>query len=126
MAGKKISTGKSNFSFRLYLPGRSNHLYHHIHGLRADRARSNAASYASAKRLCPDAMQCILGVFAMLLPSFLKSASIWKSLTNDDLYTIFLYCAIYLGEVRISTTTCPTGHHPAYLQRACWEPSVTP
>lgn len=46
-------------------------------------------------------IQCILGVFAMLLPSFLKHRINIEIPSNMMiLYTIFLYCAIYLGEVR--------------------------
>ncbi len=46
-------------------------------------------------------LQCIFGVFAMLLPGIIK-----KRLRVDIpsnmliIYAIFLYCAIYLGEVR--------------------------
>lgn len=46
-------------------------------------------------------VQCILGVVAMLMPSFLKKKlrlEIPSSMMF--LYTIFLYCAIYLGEVK--------------------------
>lgn len=46
-------------------------------------------------------VQCILGVVAMLMPSFLKKKlrlEIPSSMIF--LYTIFLYCAIYLGEVK--------------------------
>lgn len=46
-------------------------------------------------------LQCILGVFAMLLPGFLKHRiRIEIPSKMLILYTIFLYCAIYLGEVR--------------------------
>nr|WP_053986303.1 hypothetical protein [Holtiella tumoricola] len=46
-------------------------------------------------------LQCIVGVFAMLLPGMLKkkiNLEIPSSMML--LYTLFLYCAIYLGEVR--------------------------
>lgn len=46
-------------------------------------------------------LQCIVGILAMILPRFLKEKI---NLTIPSammlLYTIFLYCAIYLGEVR--------------------------
>ena len=46
-------------------------------------------------------LQCILGVFAMLLPGMLrKRMDIIIPSNMLVLYTIFLYCAIYLGEVR--------------------------
>ena len=46
-------------------------------------------------------LQCIVGVFAMLLPRFLKEKVNLKiPSTMMLLYTIFLYCSIYLGEVR--------------------------
>ncbi len=46
-------------------------------------------------------MQCIIGVFAMLLPGFLKKRlSLVVPSKMLLLYAIFLYCAIYLGEVR--------------------------
>lgn len=46
-------------------------------------------------------LQCILGVFAMLLPKFLKEKINLKIPAEMMLlYTIFLYCSIYLGEVR--------------------------
>lgn len=46
-------------------------------------------------------LQCVLGVFAMLLPGVL-SHRIQIQIPSRMLifYTIFLYCAIYLGEVR--------------------------
>ena len=46
-------------------------------------------------------LQCILGVFAMLLPGFLRH-QINLVIPSKMLvvYTVFLYCAIYLGEVR--------------------------
>lgn len=45
--------------------------------------------------------QCIFGIFAMLLPKFLREKSnINIPVTMMFLYTIFLYCSIYLGEVR--------------------------
>ncbi len=46
-------------------------------------------------------LQCIVGVFALLLPKFLKEKINLKiPYTMMLLYTIFLYCSIYLGEVR--------------------------
>lgn len=46
-------------------------------------------------------LQCIVGVFALLLPKFLKEKINLKiPSTMMLLYTIFLYCSIYLGEVR--------------------------
>ena len=46
-------------------------------------------------------LQCIVGVFAMLLPRFLKEKVNLKIPSAMMLlYTIFLYCSIYLGEVR--------------------------
>ena len=45
--------------------------------------------------------QCILGILAMLLPKFLKEKiSLTMPAGMMLLYTIFLYCAIYLGEYR--------------------------
>ena len=45
--------------------------------------------------------QCILGVVAMLLPGMLKHRLRIDIPSNMlILYTIFLYCAIYLGEVK--------------------------
>lgn len=45
--------------------------------------------------------QCILGVFAMLLPGLLKRRLRIEIPSNMlVLYAIFLYCAIYLGEVK--------------------------
>lgn len=46
-------------------------------------------------------LQCILGIFAMLLPGFLRRRINLEIPSNMlVLYAIFLYCAIYLGEVR--------------------------
>ncbi len=46
-------------------------------------------------------LQCILGIFAMLLPGFLhKRVNLEIPSNMLVLYAIFLYCAIYLGEVR--------------------------
>lgn len=46
-------------------------------------------------------LQCILGIFAMLLPGFLMKR-IRLNIPSYMLvaYAVFLYCAIYLGEVR--------------------------
>ena len=45
--------------------------------------------------------QCIVGVFAMLLPGLLRKKINLEIPSNMIiLYVIFLYCAIYLGEVR--------------------------
>ncbi|MEG0542280.1 MAG: hypothetical protein RR461_04655 [Angelakisella sp.] len=45
--------------------------------------------------------QCVLGIFAMLLPGFLKKRiNLEIPSTMLVLYTVFLYAAIYLGEVR--------------------------
>ncbi|MEG1686896.1 MAG: hypothetical protein RR022_08705 [Angelakisella sp.] len=45
--------------------------------------------------------QCVLGIFGMMLPGFLKKrVNIEIPSTMLVLYAIFLYCAIYLGEVR--------------------------
>ncbi len=46
-------------------------------------------------------LQCIFGIFAMFLPALLERK--WNLIIPSNmmiLYTIFLYCAIYLGEVR--------------------------
>ena len=46
-------------------------------------------------------LQCIVGIFAMLLPSILKKRMNLVIPSNMMLlFTIFLYCAIYLGEVK--------------------------
>lgn len=46
-------------------------------------------------------LQCVVGVFAMLLPKFLhERISIRIPSGMMFLYAIFLYCSIYLGEVR--------------------------
>ena len=46
-------------------------------------------------------LQCIVGIFAMLLPKFLhERISIRVPAGMMLLYAIFLYCSIYLGEVR--------------------------
>jgi len=47
-------------------------------------------------------LQCISGVFAMMLPGMLKKRINLEIPSNMlILYAIFLYCAIYLGEVRL-------------------------
>jgi len=46
-------------------------------------------------------LQCLLGIFAMFLPSILKHR--WRVAIPSKMiiaYALFLYCAIYLGEVR--------------------------
>lgn len=46
-------------------------------------------------------VQCLLGIFAMLLPGIVeKKIKIEIPSTMLLLYTLFLYCAIYLGEVK--------------------------
>ena len=46
-------------------------------------------------------LQCIFGVFAMLLPSMLsKKMNLIIPSNMLIVYTLFLYCAIFLGEVR--------------------------
>lgn len=46
-------------------------------------------------------LQCVLGMFAILLPGFLHKRIDLEIPSNMlVLYAIFLYCAIYLGEVR--------------------------
>ncbi|MBP3284178.1 MAG: hypothetical protein J6M02_01620 [Clostridia bacterium] len=46
-------------------------------------------------------LQCILGIFAMALPKILKNKTNVIIPSNMMLlYAIFLYCAIYLGEVK--------------------------
>lgn len=46
-------------------------------------------------------LQCLVGIFAMLLPKFLhERISIRIPAGMMLLYAIFLYCSIYLGEVR--------------------------
>ena len=53
-------------------------------------------------------LQCIVGVFAMLLPGLLKKKINLEIPSNMMiLYTVFLYCAIYLGEVRSFYYTVP-------------------
>lgn len=52
--------------------------------------------------------QCILGIFAMLLPGFLKRRiDLEIPSTMLVLYAVFLYAAIYLGEVRSFYYTVP-------------------
>lgn len=52
--------------------------------------------------------QCVLGIFAMLLPGFLrKRIDLQIPSTMLVLYALFLYCAIYLGEVRSFYYTVP-------------------
>lgn len=46
-------------------------------------------------------LQCIVGVVAMLLPSLLRHK--WQLIIPSKmivLFAVFLYCAIFLGEVR--------------------------
>ena len=46
-------------------------------------------------------LQCVVGVLAMLLPSFLRKK--WQLVIPSKmmvLFAVFLYCAIFLGEVR--------------------------
>lgn len=53
-------------------------------------------------------LQCLLGLFMLYLPQLLKKK--WKILFPDFMYIlffIFLYCAIYLGEVRSFYYTVP-------------------
>ncbi len=46
-------------------------------------------------------LQCVFGVFAMLLPSMLsKKMNLIIPSNMLIVYTLFLYCAIFLGEVR--------------------------
>lgn len=46
-------------------------------------------------------LQCILGIFAMMLPSILeKKIGLVIPSKMIVIYAVFLYCAIYLGEVR--------------------------
>ncbi len=46
-------------------------------------------------------LQCVLGIFAMLLPGMINKRLNLEIPSNMMLvYIIFLYCAIYLGEVR--------------------------
>lgn len=46
-------------------------------------------------------LQCLLGLFVMMIPSIIERRfSINIPNTMEVLYFIFLYCAIYLGEVR--------------------------
>lgn len=46
-------------------------------------------------------LQCIFGILAMLLPKFLRQrTNIRIPAVMMLLYTVFLYCSIYLGEVR--------------------------
>lgn len=53
-------------------------------------------------------LQCIVGVFAMLLPGMLeKKINLEIPSSMMFLYTLFLYCAIYLGEVRSFYYTVP-------------------
>ena len=53
-------------------------------------------------------LQCIVGLFAMLLPGMLKKRlNIIIPSNMMIVYTIFLYCAIYLGEVRSFYYTFP-------------------
>ena len=53
-------------------------------------------------------LQCIIGVFAMLLPGLLRRRLDLIIPSNMlVLYALFLYCAIYLGEVRSFYYTVP-------------------
>ncbi len=53
-------------------------------------------------------LQCTLGVVAMMLPSILKKRAKLEIPSKMMIfYTIFLYCAIYLGEVRAFYYTVP-------------------
>ena len=53
-------------------------------------------------------VQCLLGIFAMLLPGIIeKKIKIEIPSTMLLLYTLFLYCAIYLGEVKNFYYTIP-------------------
>jgi len=46
-------------------------------------------------------LQCVLGTFAMLLPGFTEKRFKVSIPTNMIfVYSVFLYCAIYLGEVK--------------------------
>ncbi|MDP4181409.1 MAG: hypothetical protein Q8942_09990 [Bacillota bacterium] len=46
-------------------------------------------------------LQCLVGLFVMMIPSIIqRKFSIVIPNTMEILYFIFLYCAIYLGEVR--------------------------
>ncbi len=46
-------------------------------------------------------LQCVLGIFALMLPGFLmKKVKIMIPSYMIIAYALFLYCAIYLGEVR--------------------------
>lgn len=66
---------------------------------------SNGSVYAEADRTRSDyvlmLIQCLLGVFALGIPTFLtKKYNIKIPKTMYMLYIIFLYAAIFLGEVR--------------------------
>lgn len=53
-------------------------------------------------------LQCIVGIIAMILPSILKKRINLEIPSNMMvLYAIFLYCAIFLGEVRSFYYTVP-------------------
>lgn len=53
-------------------------------------------------------LQCIVGVLAMLLPSFLqKKLDLIIPSRMMVFFALFLYCAIYLGEVRAFYYTVP-------------------
>ena len=53
-------------------------------------------------------LQCIVGILAILLPGlFIRKFKIQIQSYMIILYTIFLYCAIYLGEVRSFYYTVP-------------------
>ncbi len=53
-------------------------------------------------------LQCVLGVFALFLPNILKQKLRLEIPSNMlILYIVFLYCAIYLGEVRRFYYTVP-------------------
>ena len=64
-------------------------------------------------------IQCILGLIVMMVPSFIERK--WSiDIPNYMyiLYFIFLYCAIYLGEVRSFYYLIPIGIPSCMLQRA--------
>lgn len=68
-------------------------------------APSNINPNLPFKRLKSDyvlmLLQCVLGILAMLLPKFLKEKTNIKIPAEMMfLYSLFLYCSIYLGEVR--------------------------
>ena len=64
-------------------------------------------------------LQCIVGVLAMLMPSFLRRRlRVIIPSKMMVLFALFLYCAIYLGEgARFLLSRASLGHHPSHLQR---------